>query len=57
MSEKKKKRKVIDNFIWSVAEIFRFKKAYLLVLIMNSVVKGISPVVTLVIFQRMIDVI
>lgn len=57
MSKKKKKRKVIDNFIWSVAEIFRFKKAYLLVLIMNSVVKGISPVVTLVIFQRMIDVI
>lgn len=47
MSKKKKKRKVIDNFIWSVAEIFRFKKAYLLVLIMNSVVKGISPVVTL----------
>ena len=57
MSKKKKKRKVIDNFIWSVAEIFRFKKAYLLVLIMNSVVKGISPVITLVIFQRMIDVI
>ncbi len=57
MSKKKKKRKGIDNFIWSVAELFRFKKAYLLVLIMNSVVKGISPVVTLVIFQRMIDVI
>ena len=46
----------LQRFLHSL-EIFRFKKAYLLVLIMNSVVKGISPVVTLVIFQRMIDVI
>lgn len=57
MGEKKKKRKGIDNFIWSVAELFRFKKAYLFMLIMNSIVKGISPVITLVLFQRMIDVI
>lgn len=47
--------KIFSNLKWSILELIRFKKAYLMLLLMDSIVKGITPVVLLMISQKMID--
>lgn len=56
-SKKEKGNNPIKNFIWSLKELNRFKKAYLFVLMLDAIVKGISPVITLLLVQRLIDLV
>lgn len=58
MNKKKEKgNNPIKNFIWSLKELNRFKKSYLFVLMLDAVVKGITPIITLLLIQRLIDLI
>lgn len=56
-ARKEKGNNPIRNFIWSLKELNRFKKTYLLVLILDAAVKGITPIITLLLIQRLIDLI
>lgn len=47
----------INNFIWSLKELQKFKRSYLFVLALDAITKGITPVVTLLLIQRLIDII
>lgn len=58
MNNKKVKRiSPIKNFIWSLKELNRFKKSYIFVLLLNAVIKGLIPVITLLMIQKLIDLI
>ena len=47
----------MSNFIWSLKELHRFRRSYIPVMIIDAAVKGILPVVSLVVIQRMIDLV
>ena len=58
MGKKKKcKNALINNFIWALTELSHFKKTYLLCLILDALTKGITPVVSLLLIQKLIDLI
>lgn len=48
---------MINNFIWSLKELNKFKRSYLFVLVLDALVKGITPVASLILIQRLIDLI
>lgn len=48
---------LINNFIWSLKELNKFKRSYLFVLVLDALVKGITPVASLILIQRLIDLI
>ena len=50
-----KKERVLANLIWAVKFIYKFEKKYLLVLMIESFMDGIIPVVTLLLTQAMIN--
>lgn len=52
-----KKNSPIDNFIWVLKEISKFKKRYVLVLLVDAVLKGVMPIITLLLTQKLIDLI
>lgn len=51
----KKKISIVYNLIWSVKELALFNKSYLAVLIIESAVKGVTPVIGLLLIKRIID--
>lgn len=44
-------------FLWAIKEIYIFKKTYILFMIIESVIKSILPIVSIVIIKKIIDVI
>ena len=52
-----KKNSPIDNFIWVLKEISKFKKRYVLILLVDAVLKGVMPIITLLLTQKLIDLI
>ncbi|KOC48220.1 ATP-binding cassette domain-containing protein [Clostridium botulinum] len=48
-------RKVIINLIWSIAELHRFNHYYIFVMILECILKGISPVISLLLTNQMIN--
>ena len=46
---------IISNFIWSIKEICKYKKRYIVCMVFEAIVKGLSPVVVLLITQELID--
>ena len=54
MSNKNGQR-VIGNLIWSIKEINKFNKIYIFFMILESILKGISPVISLVLTQQIIN--
>lgn len=53
--EKQKNRKVLTNLIWSIKTLCKFKPSYLIFMIVESIIKGATPVITLIITQQMIN--
>lgn len=53
--DKKKSRRVIVNLIWSIRELCNYNVAYMVLMIFESIIKGISPVVTLIITEKMVN--
>ncbi len=51
------KNKPFNNFIWVLREVNEFKKSYLIVLLIDATLKGVTPVVVLLLTQRLIDLI
>jgi len=50
-----KKERVLANLFWAIKFIYKFENKYLLVLIIESFMNGITPVVTLLLTQSMIN--
>lgn len=42
---------IIKNLIWSIKEINKFNKKYMYLMILDSVLTGISPVISLILTQ------
>lgn len=53
--EKQRSRKVIVNLLWSIKTLCQFKNRYFVLMIVESIIKGISPVVGLLLTQHMIN--
>ena len=48
-------RKVITNFIWSITELYKFNHYYIFVMILDSILKGISPIISLLLTNALIN--
>lgn len=48
-------RKVITNLIWSIAELHKFNHYYIFVIILKCILKGISPIISLLLTNQMIN--
>ena len=53
--KKQKGRNIFKNLFWSIKELCAFSKVYIILMISDSVLKGITPIVTLVLMQKMIN--
>lgn len=51
----KKERNIIANFIWCLKQMRKFKKKFIRVFLIESIIRGIMPVVSLVLIQQIID--
>ncbi|MBB1532554.1 MAG: ABC transporter ATP-binding protein/permease [Mogibacterium diversum] len=51
------KIRLLSNLFWSVKKVFFYKKGYFASLCINSMLKGITPVVMLLIMQKVIEAI
>lgn len=52
----KSELKIIKNLIWALKEISSFKLAYIVFMAINSIIKGIVPVISLLIIQHIIEI-
>lgn len=52
---KQKNRNIISNLIWSVRVLSEFKISYLVYMVIDALMKGMSPIVTLLLTQEMIN--
>lgn len=50
-----KKNSVVKNIIWSIKEINKFNKKYIALMILDSMLSGIFPVIHLLLVQRVIN--
>lgn len=50
-----KKERVLANLLWAIKFIYKFEKKYLLALMIESLMNGIIPVVTLLLTQAMVN--
>lgn len=61
MDKKTKKEdtkiRLLSNLFWSVKKVFFYKKGYFACLCVNSILKGITPIVMLLIIQNVIEAI
>lgn len=46
---------MIKNCLWSIKELFKFKKTYVLYMLIEAITKAILPVVSLIIIQNVVD--
>lgn len=51
----KKKRNIAGNLIWSLKELYKFDKAYMLLFLLQAIISGIQPVISLVLIQQIIN--
>ncbi len=51
----RKERGIIANLIWCLKQLCKYKKEFIGVFLIESIVRGISPVVSLVLIQQIID--
>jgi len=51
-----KGKNIIVNLIWSLKELYKFKKVYMGFLLLNAILNGIIPVVSLVLIQQITDI-
>ena len=49
------KTRLFSNLFWSVKKVFLYKKGYFACLCVNSMLKGITPIVMLLIIQNVIE--
>ncbi len=49
------RKKVIPNLRWSISEIYRFNHYYIFVMILDSILKGISPTISLLLTNELIN--
>jgi hypothetical protein len=52
---KGKSRKVLINLIWSIKELCEFNVFYMVLMIFESILKGILPVISLLLTQQMVN--
>lgn len=48
-------KKVITNLIWSISELYRFNHYYIFVMILDCILKGISPTISLLLTNELIN--
>lgn len=51
----KKKGNIVKNLIWSLKELHKFNKTYIIVFLLQTIINGILPVVSLVLIQQIIN--
>ena len=51
----KKKRKIAGNLIWSLKELYKFDKAYMFLFLLQAIISGMLPVISLVLIQQIIN--
>lgn len=54
---RKSGRNVLSNLIWSIKELGQFKALYLFFMIMEAIVKGVVPIVALLLTQQIVNMI
>lgn len=47
--------KVISNLIWSISELYKFNHYYIFIMILDSILKGISPTISLLLTNELIN--
>jgi len=52
----KKGKNIIANLIWSLKELYKFKKVYMGFLLLKAILNGILPVVSLLLIQQITDI-
>ncbi|UZQ49958.1 ATP-binding cassette domain-containing protein [Clostridium kluyveri] len=48
-------KKVITNLIWSINELYRFNHYYIFVMILDCILKGISPTISLLLTNELLN--
>lgn len=48
-------KKIVSNLVWSVKEIYKFKKTYIGLFLVQSALSGILPIVSLILIQQIIN--
>ena len=54
---RKNNTSIVGNFVWSLKELFLFRRLYFFILLIDSLVRGIFPVVSLLLLQKLIDLV
>lgn len=52
-----KKANIFKNFIWSVLQLYSFDYKYVIFLMVNSTFKGVIPVISMLIMQKLINIV
>lgn len=52
----KKGKNIIENIIWSITELYKFKKKYIGLFLFQAVISGILPIASLVLIQQIINI-
>lgn len=55
MMKLEKKGNIIQNLIWSLKELYKFDKAYMFLFLLQAIINGALPVVSLVLIQQIIN--
>lgn len=55
MMKLKKKGNIVRNLIWSLKELYKFDKAYMFLFLLQAIISGILPVISLVLIQQIIN--
>lgn len=50
-----KKGKIAGNLIWSLKELYKFDKSYMFLFLLQAIISGILPVISLVLIQQIIN--
>ena len=48
-------KKVIINLIWSITELYKFSPYYVFIILLDGLLKGISPIISLLLTNKLIN--
>ena len=48
-------KKVIINLIWSITELYKFSPCYVFIILLDGLLKGISPIISLLLTNKLIN--
>lgn len=52
-----KKTNICKNFIWSILQLYKFNYKYVILLILDSIFKGVIPVISMLIMKKLINIV